>query len=96
MMRFDVMARLRALAKSYSLDMVDVADGDVVVDVGANIGEIGMYYALVRGGGGELFRPRTDGQRGLVLPVEQPRKNGVAAGAVERKRPCSILRIHRQ
>jgi len=54
-MRFSVMARLQELAKSYSLDMVEVADGDVVVDAGANIGEIGMYYALA--GGGELFRP---------------------------------------
>jgi len=54
--RFCVRARLQELAKSYSLDMVEVADGDVGGDAGANSGGIGMYYALA-GGGGELFRP---------------------------------------
>jgi len=41
--------RLSELAQKYSLDTFDVADGDVVIDVGANIGEVGMYYALVKG-----------------------------------------------
>jgi len=44
-----VVGRLSALAERYSLDTFDVADGDVVIDVGANIGEVGMYYALVNG-----------------------------------------------
>jgi len=49
-MHVSVMARLQELAKAYSLDMVEVADSDVIVDVGANIGEIGMYYEIMRGG----------------------------------------------
>lgn len=44
----NVMERLTALGEEYSLDTFDVADGDVVIDVGANIGEVGMYYALVK------------------------------------------------
>lgn len=43
------MGRLTELAEKYSLDTFDVEDGDVVIDVGANIGEVGMYYALVKG-----------------------------------------------
>jgi len=46
--RYSVVERLEGLAYVYSLDTVDVADGDVVVDVGANIGEIGMYFRLLR------------------------------------------------
>jgi len=48
-MRHGAIARLEQLARMYSLDTVEVADRDVVVDAGANIGELGMYYALVRG-----------------------------------------------
>lgn len=42
------MGRLTELGEKYSLDTFDVADGDAVIDVGANIGEVGMYYALVK------------------------------------------------
>jgi len=47
--RQGALGRLTQLAEKYSLDTFDVADGDVVIDVGANIGEVGMYYALVKG-----------------------------------------------
>ena len=41
--------RAKQLAEKYSLDTVDISDGDTVIDVGANIGEIGLYFTLVRG-----------------------------------------------
>lgn len=46
--KMGVMGRLALLAEKYSLDTFEVADGDVVIDVGANIGEVGMYYTLVK------------------------------------------------
>jgi len=47
--KMGAMGRLTLLAEEYSLDTFEVADGDVVIDCGANIGEVGMYYALVNG-----------------------------------------------
>jgi len=46
--KMGAMGRLTLLAEEYSLDTFDVADGDVVIDCGANIGEVGMYYALMK------------------------------------------------
>ena len=48
-MRNNIIDRAKQLAEKYSLDTVDISDGDTVIDVGANIGEIGLYFTLVRG-----------------------------------------------
>lgn len=35
--------RLRRLARKYFIDRIPIASGDVVIDCGANVGEIGLY-----------------------------------------------------
>lgn len=39
-----VASRIKLLAAQYALDSIDFKPNDLVVDVGANIGEIGMYF----------------------------------------------------
>jgi FkbM family methyltransferase len=38
-----VEVRLNALARSYGIDLVDLAPGDIFIDCGANIGELGLW-----------------------------------------------------
>lgn len=39
--------RLNFVIKSYFADTVDIESGDVVIDVGANVGELGRYFSEV-------------------------------------------------
>lgn len=41
-----IMYRLKFLAKQYGIDDIAFNKGDIVVDVGANIGEIGVYLKI--------------------------------------------------
>lgn len=42
--------RLRALAESYCMEDIPLRPGDVVLDVGANIGEVGLYCRRLASG----------------------------------------------
>lgn len=42
-----VKKRVGIVAKSYFAEYVDLADGDVVIDVGANVGELGLYFGYM-------------------------------------------------
>ena len=38
--------RVNALATKYLISLIDIVDNDVVIDCGANVGEIGKYFQL--------------------------------------------------
>ena len=55
-----VASRLHGLASEYLIDSCDLQAGDLVIDIGANIGEFSRYCGQVKGANVVCFEPEAD------------------------------------